>query len=227
MNMNSTTAITLNDRFSMIKKPAMPQAPRVNRSQIRGRSRSRSRDPRAARQRSVDLRGSHRNQALLSQLERQHKMRIALKLKNVRITKLNIYPGNKIEYFAEKHYDHSWTRPRTNRTRKSKACHNNQANDERSHLGSEQPDNFCSVRNYLFLSLLVIKNYSFTALTTIPAEWLAAVLDLAHAHETAFKTIFPFRIGWDSLGVAVACVELDSSQQTELLNALAVVAAYA
>lgn len=81
MNMNSTTAITLNDRFSLIKKPSQTRV-------AQGRSRSRSREPRQRQrqqqQRGVDLRGSHRNQALLNQLERQHKMRMALKLKNVR-----------------------------------------------------------------------------------------------------------------------------------------------
>lgn len=75
--MNSTTAITLNDRFSMIKKPSQTNL-------ARGRSRSRSREPRQRQQRGVDLRGSQRNRALLDKLERQHKMRIALKLKNVR-----------------------------------------------------------------------------------------------------------------------------------------------
>ena len=68
-NMNNTTTITLNDRFSQIKKP------QGNPQQQRGRSRSRSRGP--------NLQGSHRNRSLLDQLEKQHKMRMALKLKNV------------------------------------------------------------------------------------------------------------------------------------------------
>lgn len=76
--MMNTTAITLNDRFSMIKKPSQ------TRIAARGRSRSRSRGPSAPRQqKGAVLRGSQENRQLLSQLERQHKMRLALKLKNV------------------------------------------------------------------------------------------------------------------------------------------------
>lgn len=74
--MNTTTTITLNDRFSMIKKSNgfPPQAPR-------GRSRSQSRNRQQAPPPS--LQGSRRNRQLLDQLEKQHKMRLALKLKNV------------------------------------------------------------------------------------------------------------------------------------------------
>lgn len=78
-DMNTTTAITLNDRFSMLKK-AQSQS-----RLIRGRSRSRSRSRGPSNQAGGDLRGSRRNRILLSQLERQHKMRIAMKLKNVKI----------------------------------------------------------------------------------------------------------------------------------------------
>lgn len=75
--MNTTTTITLNDRFSMIKKSnGFPQQPQ------RGRSRSQSRN-RQQQQQQQELRGSRRNRKLLDQLEKQHKMRLALKLKNV------------------------------------------------------------------------------------------------------------------------------------------------
>lgn len=78
----NTTAITLNDRFSMIKTPSQTRI-------ARGRSRSRSRGPSQPRQprqqKGATLRGSQQNRQLLGQLERQHKMRMALKLKNVRI----------------------------------------------------------------------------------------------------------------------------------------------
>lgn len=99
MNMNSTTAITLNDRFSMIKKPSQTQI-------TRGRSRSRSREPRQRQmqqrqQRGVDLRGSQRNRALLDKLEQQHKLRMALKLKNVRKVYLVLF----IQY---KNYKYSY-----------------------------------------------------------------------------------------------------------------------
>lgn len=78
INMNTTTAITLNDRFSMIKKqPSNTSIP-----EQRGRSRSRSRT-RGGQKQQADLRGSRRNQMLLNKLERQHKLRMALKLKNV------------------------------------------------------------------------------------------------------------------------------------------------
>jgi len=81
INMNTTTAITLNDRFSMIKKqPSNTSIP-----EQRGRSRSRSRTRGAQKQPQPDLRGSRRNQMLLNKLERQHKLRMALKLKNVSI----------------------------------------------------------------------------------------------------------------------------------------------
>lgn len=76
--MNTTTTITLNDRFSMIKKSNGFQQ---QQPQHRGRSRSRSR----SRQQPLELRGSRRNQRLLTQLEKQHKMRLALKLKNVSV----------------------------------------------------------------------------------------------------------------------------------------------
>lgn len=78
--MMNTTAITLNDRFSMIKTPSQTRI-------ARGRSRSRSRGPsqQPRQQKGASLRGSQQNRQLLSQLERQHKMRMALKLKNVRI----------------------------------------------------------------------------------------------------------------------------------------------
>lgn len=86
--MNTTTAITLNDRFSMIKTPSQT---RLNRGgsqtrNSRGRSRSRSRGPSTPQrqQKEAYLRGSRSNRLLLNQLERQHKMRMALKLKNVR-----------------------------------------------------------------------------------------------------------------------------------------------
>lgn len=73
--MNTSTAITLNDRFSMIKKqPSNTSIP-----EQRARSRSRNRQ----QPQSPELRGSRRNQALLNKLERQHKLRVALKLKNV------------------------------------------------------------------------------------------------------------------------------------------------
>jgi hypothetical protein len=73
--MNKTTAITLNDRFSMIKQTG---------SQPRGdRSRSRSRSMNRRQPSDSQLRGSRRNQKLLDQLEKQHKMRLAMKLKNV------------------------------------------------------------------------------------------------------------------------------------------------
>ncbi|KAG5679665.1 hypothetical protein PVAND_009220 [Polypedilum vanderplanki] len=74
--MNTTTAITLNDRFSMIKKD--PSQNSVNSKNGRARSRSRNRNRRSASQ----LRGSRKSQQLLKQMERQHKMRMALKLKN-------------------------------------------------------------------------------------------------------------------------------------------------
>lgn len=78
--MNTTTAITLNDRFSMIKKqPSNTSIP-----EQRGRSRSRSRT-RGTQKPQADLQGSRRNQMLLNKLERQHKLRMALKLKNVNI----------------------------------------------------------------------------------------------------------------------------------------------
>lgn len=79
----NTTAITLNDRFSMIKTPSQT---RIQSVAPRGsRSRSRSRGPSTPRQqKGATLRGSQQNRQLLNQLERQHKMRMALKLKNVR-----------------------------------------------------------------------------------------------------------------------------------------------
>ena len=77
----NTTAITLNDRFSMIKTPSQTRI----QPNARGRSRSRSRGPSTPRQqKGATLRGSQQNRQLLNQLERQHKMRMALKLKNVR-----------------------------------------------------------------------------------------------------------------------------------------------
>jgi hypothetical protein len=94
--MNSSTAITLNDRFSLsMKKPQQQQQQQTQ--GMRSRSRSRSRGPavngnrgrqtmnRGRSQQRDALRGSQRNRTLLSQLERQHKMRMALKLKNVTI----------------------------------------------------------------------------------------------------------------------------------------------
>lgn len=70
--MNNSTTLTLNDRFSMIKT-------NTNGFPQRARSGSRSR----GRQQPANLRGSTRNRRLLDQLEKQHKMRLALKLKNV------------------------------------------------------------------------------------------------------------------------------------------------
>lgn len=72
--MNTTTAITLNDRFSLIKSPN--GAPNAQRGRSRSRSRSRATRPQ-------QLRGSVQNRKLLDQLEKQHKMRLAMKLKNV------------------------------------------------------------------------------------------------------------------------------------------------
>lgn len=72
--MNKTTTITLNDRFSMIKQTS---------NQPRGRSRSRSRSMNRRQPSDTQLRGSRKNQKLLDQLEKQHKMRLAMKLKNV------------------------------------------------------------------------------------------------------------------------------------------------
>lgn len=74
--MNNTTTITLNDRFSLMKKP-LGNAPQNQ----RGRSRSRSR---GRQTRPANLQGSRRNRTLLDALEKQHKMRVALKLKSVR-----------------------------------------------------------------------------------------------------------------------------------------------
>lgn len=75
--MNNTTTITLNDRFSMFKSNgSQPQG------QQKGRPRSRSRS--RGQQQPAALRGSTQNRKLLNQLEKQHKMRMALKLKNVR-----------------------------------------------------------------------------------------------------------------------------------------------
>lgn len=90
--MNTTTAITLNDRFSMIKKQPSQTTlgggggvvGAANVGVVRGRSRSRSRSRGPPKRQSADqLRGSRRNQMLLNQLERQHKLRVAMKLKNV------------------------------------------------------------------------------------------------------------------------------------------------
>lgn len=81
--MNNSTTITLNDRFSMIKKPIGFQ--QVQQQPQRGRSRSRSRGrSQQQKKQPIGLHGSRRNQKLLDQLEKQHKMRLAMKLKNVR-----------------------------------------------------------------------------------------------------------------------------------------------
>lgn len=74
--MNTSTTLTLNDRFSMMK--TMNNG-RPQQQPQRGRSRSRSRNQQA----NQELRGSTRNRKLLDHLEKQHKMRLALKLKNV------------------------------------------------------------------------------------------------------------------------------------------------
>ncbi|CRK97714.1 CLUMA_CG011093, isoform A [Clunio marinus] len=73
--MNTSTRLTLNDRFSMIK-----QGNGVLPKQQRGRSRSRSQTRRPSRQLSQG--GPRKNRQLLDQLEKQHKMRMAMKLKN-------------------------------------------------------------------------------------------------------------------------------------------------
>lgn len=82
--MNNSTTITLNDRFSMIKKtngfPPQPAQGASSRSRSRSRGTSRGRPQ---QQTNINLRGSTRNRKLLDQLEKQHKMRLALKLKNV------------------------------------------------------------------------------------------------------------------------------------------------
>jgi hypothetical protein len=76
--MNKNTAITLNDRFSMLQKSEQVQG-------RRGRSRSRSRGRQQQRNSNGGgrLQGSRRNQALLDKLEKQHKMKLALNLKSV------------------------------------------------------------------------------------------------------------------------------------------------
>lgn len=79
MTMNNSTTITLNDRFSMIKTNGATQG---GRARSRSRSRGRPIQPRQP-QTNVNLRGSTRNRKFLDQLEKQHKMRLALKLKNV------------------------------------------------------------------------------------------------------------------------------------------------
>jgi hypothetical protein len=89
------TAMTLNDRFTLIKTTSFPTQTQATGRRSRSRSRSRGRIPQQQAQQqkrggAVDLRGSKRNQKLLTQLERQHKMRIALKLKNVSCLQLII-----------------------------------------------------------------------------------------------------------------------------------------
>jgi hypothetical protein len=79
--MNTSTTLTLNDRFSMMKSP-LQMAPQPGRGRSRSRSRGRQQQQQI-RPRGTDLRGSKRNQKLLTQLEKQHKMRLAMKLKNV------------------------------------------------------------------------------------------------------------------------------------------------
>jgi hypothetical protein len=79
--MNNTTTISLNDRFSLIKKPIT--SPQQQQPQ-RGRSRSRSRGRQQSQPKPANLQGTRRNRVLLDQLEKQHKMRLAMKLKNVR-----------------------------------------------------------------------------------------------------------------------------------------------
>lgn len=131
MNMNSTTAITLNDRFSLIKKPSQTNMAG------RGRSRSRSREPRQRQrqQRGVDLRGSQRNRALLDKLERQHKMRMALKLKNVGNNLFKIINlTNNFYAPIEKYFDYPWTNSRTNCTYQIETCSCHQENHECSHF---------------------------------------------------------------------------------------------
>jgi len=77
--MNNSTTLTLNDRFSMIKQTnGFPTQQGGRGLASRSRSRSRGRQ----QQGNGNLRGSNRNRKLLDQLEKQHKMRLALKLKN-------------------------------------------------------------------------------------------------------------------------------------------------
>ena len=73
IHLNNSTRISLNDRFTIMKS-VVPSSP----SQDRGRSRSRSR----TRQTNTP-RGSMTNCKLVEELDRKHKMRSALKLKNV------------------------------------------------------------------------------------------------------------------------------------------------
>lgn len=79
--MNATTTLSLNDRFSMFKSSNGASAPRAR---SRGRSSSRTRQPRGRPQQAARLGGSTRNRQLIDKMDKQHKMRLALKLKNVR-----------------------------------------------------------------------------------------------------------------------------------------------
>jgi hypothetical protein len=65
-----STAITLNDRFALIKKSSNTSMP--------ARNNSRARSPAPNK-----MKGSRRNLMLLKQLEKQHKIQLANKLKNV------------------------------------------------------------------------------------------------------------------------------------------------
>lgn len=77
--------MSLNDRFTIMKTvgggPSVPVRTRqISRPRSRSRSRSRSRNHAAA----VNAYDSIRNRNFLAQLERQHKMRVALQIKRVR-----------------------------------------------------------------------------------------------------------------------------------------------
>lgn len=75
--MNKSTSITLNDRFTIISK-TIDVRPQTQPRRARSRSRSRGRQPQPQ-----TLQGSNQNRTFLNQLEKKHKMRLALKLKNV------------------------------------------------------------------------------------------------------------------------------------------------
>lgn len=114
--MNNSTTITLNDRFSMIKKPNGFQQPQGGRGRSKSRSRGRSQQQ---QKQPVGLHGSRRNQKLLDQLEKQHKMRLALKLKNVKLY-LNITVKIiKLLSLTEEHFEISRACTRSNRPKRS------------------------------------------------------------------------------------------------------------
>jgi hypothetical protein len=134
--MNSSTAITLNDRFSLsMRKPQQQTQGMRSRSRSRSRSRPMTINRGRGRQQQRDtLQGSQRNRALLSQLERQHKMRMALKLKNVRIKfhDKRLCITYKFYNVLEKYHDHTRTSSGTTSANQFETCRCDQKDNESS-----------------------------------------------------------------------------------------------